>query len=700
MVNLRKMKQNSYTKTFRQLTKNSVNEAGGKGASLGEMTNAGIPLPKGFVLLTKAFDDFIQTAGLEIEIKTALDTVDHKKIHTIEDASERIQNLIDQAEIPKEIEDAILRSFKNLDTPFVAVRSSATSEDGAKTAWAGQLDTFLNTTEKTLISNVKKCWASLFNPRAIFYRFEKALQKQTISVAVVVQEMIQSDVAGIAFSVHPITQDDNHILMEAGFGLGEAVVSGKITPDSYVIEKKSTRILEKLINGQSKKLIKNNNGGIQWKQIGKNQQRQQKLSDSNIVALSQLVKKIEAYYGFPVDIEWAKKDKHFYITQSRPITSLTDQTRRNAKKERPDAQPFKDINSKNYDFLWTVGIPYLSNSMYLESGYHKRDFVACNEGRVHTLFVSKEERKKLSKLGLQLYTTGFKKYEHYIEKQHTKNRALLNAHFKQDLTQLTNAQLAKKFLAASKLCTLMWKDYLLTEYHSSDLVSEILTKKDQRYNLKQLQKNTRRMAKLKFWQRQNINKTLYAPNIFDKYLQEIEKRLALKWDIQNYSYHELVGLLEGKKFKNIPDRSGFVVRGLFSGNKDIVGKEAEKIYRQLQVIDNNTKEFRGNIGNKGFYKGRVKVIHFSVDTDFHKEIQDMKKGQVLVSGSTGPEMILACKKAGAIITDEGGIISHAALISRELNIPAVIATKIATKVLKDNDLVEVDANNGVIKILP
>ncbi len=360
---------------------------------------------------------------------------------------------------------------------------------------------------------------------------------------------------------------------------------------------------------------------------------------------------------------------------------------------------FSRINSENYDFLWTVGFPYLYCSMYLESGYTKRDFVAYNHGRLHTLFISKVERVKLSKLGLQLFLNSFDAYECYIKKQYVINKKLITYLLKQDLSKFSNQQLAKGFHQASQLCVQMWSDYFLTEYHSSDLVSRILTEKDTSYNLARLRKNTQRMGKLKLLHRQNLNKTLYASNIFKPYFKEIPKRLGLKWDIENYSYRELIGLLQGKEMTNIPNRSGHVIRGLFSRYKDILGKPAEKIHKQLEHIEVGLKEFSGNIGSKGLYTGTVKIIHFSVDTNFVAEIKAMKKGQVLVSSSTGPEMILACKKAGAIITDEGGIISHAAVISREIGIPSIIDTKIATKVLKDGDMVEVNANVGVVKIL-
>ncbi len=191
---------------FKELGKVDVGLAGGKGASLGEMTQAGIPVPPGFVVLSGSFEKFIEEAGLVAEIDAILDSVNHEEMHTVENASEKIQALILGADMPKDIAIAIKSSFKKLGAKYVAVRSSATAEDSSSAAWAGQLDSFLNTTEAKLLENVKCCWASLFTPRAIFYRFEKGLHAQKISVAVVVQKMVESEISGIAFSVHPVTQ--------------------------------------------------------------------------------------------------------------------------------------------------------------------------------------------------------------------------------------------------------------------------------------------------------------------------------------------------------------------------------------------------------------------------------------------------------------------------------------------------------------
>lgn len=190
-----------FIKTFAQLSRHDVAQAGGKGASLGEMTRANIAVPPGFVLTAQAFDEFLKITDLNVELDAILDHVEHNVMHTVDAASEKIKALILNAQMPEDMAQEVMRAFKELGAQYVAVRSSATSEDSADAAWAGQLDTYLNTTEDKVLENVKKCWASLFTPRAIFYRFEKGLHPSTssgqvvkpISVAVVVQKMIASE---------------------------------------------------------------------------------------------------------------------------------------------------------------------------------------------------------------------------------------------------------------------------------------------------------------------------------------------------------------------------------------------------------------------------------------------------------------------------------------------------------------------------
>ncbi len=311
-----------FTKRFDELTAKDVNIAGGKGASLGEMTQTGIPVPPGFVILCRAFRQFIEEADIKAAIIETLKTAEEDTL-TLERASEKIKRLILTAKMPRGIALDILAGFSKLNAKLVAVRSSAAAEDSSTASWAGQLESYLNVTENKLLEKVQRCWASLFSPRAILYRFEKNLGCKEISVAVVVQEMVDSEVSGIAFSVNPVTVDRNHIVIEACFGFGEAIVQGKLTPDNYVIEKKGLHIVSKQVNVQKSARVKTSSGNG-WINLPEAKGRLQKLSDREILELARLVVKVERHYGFPVDIEFAIANGEISILQSRPVTTLVN----------------------------------------------------------------------------------------------------------------------------------------------------------------------------------------------------------------------------------------------------------------------------------------------------------------------------------------------------------------------------------------
>lgn len=322
--NINEMK---YLKFLKDLSIKDINNAGGKGASLAEMYNKKIPVPNAFIVLSSSYESFLKENNLEEFINQKLKKVDLKKQKTISKVSKEIKLKILKGNFSKDLSKEINSSFKKLNSRFVAVRSSATVEDSKENAWAGQLDTFLNVTKTNLLENIKNCFASLFTERAIFYRFEKKLENKKISVAVIVQKMINSEVSGVAFSVHPVEEDYSKIIIEAGYGLGEAIVSGQITPDSYVVSKKH-HILDKNIYLQEKGLFRCLKKRIKWKPISKNLQNNQKLTDKKIISLSKLILKIESYYNFPIDVEWAIEDNKIYITQSRPITTLKNRIKR------------------------------------------------------------------------------------------------------------------------------------------------------------------------------------------------------------------------------------------------------------------------------------------------------------------------------------------------------------------------------------
>lgn len=319
----------SFILPFSKISKKDVKIAGGKGASLGEMTRAKMPVPPGFVIVADAFDYFMdetpkaQTIDTGLDIDAQLSKVNFDDTNSIDRASNVVRDIMGDTKMPQELADEIKKEFKKLKAKYVAVRSSATAEDSSIASWAGELETYLNTTEKTLLGNVKRCWSSLFTPRAIFYRYEKNMTDQKVSVAVVVQEMIESEISGITFTVHPVTKGKNQMIIEAGYGLGEAIVSGQITPDSYIVDKQDFAILDINIAEQKKELVrKSASGDNKWNLLPNNKQETQKLTGKQIIELAKICVNIEKHYKKPQDIEWAFKGGKFYITQSRPITTL------------------------------------------------------------------------------------------------------------------------------------------------------------------------------------------------------------------------------------------------------------------------------------------------------------------------------------------------------------------------------------------
>ncbi len=311
----------SYIRPFHQISNNDVAIAGGKGASLGEMTQAKIPVPPGFIVLAGAFDRFLEETDLDVEIEAALHKVNQKDVNSVDRVSNEIREMILDIEFPKDLAKDVFQHFAKLKVPLVAVRSSATAEDSSVASWAGELESYLNTTKKTLLENVKKCWASLFTPRAIVYRYEQKLHTTKVSVAVVIQAMVQSEVSGITFTVHPVTKDYDQMVIEAGYGLGEAIVGGMVTPDTYVIQKKNWTFIDKNISEQRMMIVKSPKGNEE-KTVPKTWQEKQKLPDAKILVLAKLCGNIEKHYGKPMDIEWGFAHGKLYILQARPITTL------------------------------------------------------------------------------------------------------------------------------------------------------------------------------------------------------------------------------------------------------------------------------------------------------------------------------------------------------------------------------------------
>jgi pyruvate,water dikinase len=314
---------------FNEVGKNDVGLVGGKGANLGEMTNAGIPVPPGFIVTAAAYFDFIDKAGLHDKIKTLLDPLDVHDSRQLQEVAEKVQNLIKAARMPEKLAEEIQQAYVKMGKGLVAVRSSATAEDLPEASFAGQQATFLNVQgEKEVVKAVQNCYASLFEARAIFYRQEQGFEHFKVGIAVPVQRMVQSESAGVMFTIDPSTSDRKKITIEAVLGLGEMIVSGDVTPDHYIVTKDGMKITAREIKGQEWKLVRDTEGKGEHANIKINltpeEQKKQKITDADIVTIAKIGKQLEEHYDFPQDVEWAIEKGEIYIVQTRPVTTIRE----------------------------------------------------------------------------------------------------------------------------------------------------------------------------------------------------------------------------------------------------------------------------------------------------------------------------------------------------------------------------------------
>lgn len=799
---------------FENLNKDNADLAGGKGASLGEMTQSGIPVPPGFVVLSASFERFIEETNLNVDIEAVLDSVNHKNIHTVEAASEAIRGLILNAEMPKDIADEINQSFKVLNTQYVAVRSSATAEDGKDHAWAGQLESYLNTTEDDVLNKVKLCWSSLFTPRAIFYRFEKGLDTTKISVAVVIQKMVESEVSGIAFSVHPVTEDYNQLIIEAGFGLGEAIVSGSVTPDSYVVEKDPRHIIDINISTQDRALYRSEiisaeHGRNEWRTISEPQASSQVLTESQILELSEIVLRIESHYGFPCDIEWAYEGDKFYIVQSRPITTLThdniNPVSGDAKISIPnfirkvsfmasrpqcvqrDEAVYVFLKRWEYLAVGVVSIPLegVNRALYLDQvsidqvykdvleklstedglNNHLMEYekLMIEYQKGIELFRAIDSQKEHLSDALNLFIELCIKLSDYVWAPFAIEKTLdpllkkrLESEFGDQFETIREAIVSPTRFHEYQKMRLAICERVISGQDIKQAARELTEKfdwygeysyveklYDEEYFYSELEKLTPTSAsdeKKKFHDDLQVNskhfndalakisdpitrqyaqvinhyvflrtdrvdsfKKLQTPfrKVFGMIAENLARDIGEEWNMReviSMTNDEILSYLSGT---SVPDKKEMAQRAeryVYYRTPKILkvvtdDKEMSVIVETVLLSVEQDKNIKGLVAYKGIARGEVVTV-FS-KADLHKVID----GSVLVARTTQVDYISAMERAVAFVTEEGGVTSHAAIVARELKKPCIVGTGNCTKILKDGDLVEVDADNGVVRII-
>jgi pyruvate, water dikinase len=312
-----------------ELGKDDIGVAGGKGANLGELTRADVRVPPGFVVTADAYLGFLENSAIGGQIERLLSDLDINDGVELDGVAAEIKALITAVEMPREVTQIIKNAYRKMGGGPAAVRSSATAEDLVEASFAGQQDTYLNIEgESEIITAVQKCWASLFGARAIFYRAGAGFDHMKVGIAVVVQRMVQSECSGVMFTVHPVTNDATKIVIEAIYGLGEAVVSGLVTPDMYVVDKTSSAVMDRQVVSQEQELVRCHQGQSgeeqnHWISIDWGRRTKQKLSDKEIVELATIGRRLEQHFGFPQDVEWAHENGSFYIVQARAVTTVS-----------------------------------------------------------------------------------------------------------------------------------------------------------------------------------------------------------------------------------------------------------------------------------------------------------------------------------------------------------------------------------------
>ncbi len=353
---------------FSEINKDDTALVGGKGANLGEMVGLGMPVPPGFVITAQAYKLFLSANQLAPQIKKVLSGLDVNNPVQLDDASKRIKHLISRSPVPEEISQAIISAYFDLTkqlhrkkSPFsrlkeifsdqqalVAVRSSATSEDSKEASFAGQNQTFLNIVgEANLVNAVRECWASLFEARSIFYRVQNHFDHFNSYIAVVVQTQIPSEISGVLFSIDPVTNNHQRIVVETVWGLGEYIVQGKVTPDHYEIDKDDLTIVEKKTVSQKIMLVRSETGGVKQLPTPKSKIEKQKIPDNLIRELASLSLALEKHYYFPQDSEFAVFNNKIYIVQTRPITTVAKTS------ENKDISPSQRLAEHKLELLLT-----------------------------------------------------------------------------------------------------------------------------------------------------------------------------------------------------------------------------------------------------------------------------------------------------------------------------------------------------------
>ena len=678
---------NQFTYNLKKLSSASVSIAGGKGASLGELMQAGVLVPQGFVVTRQAFDAFMKAANPRGQVESILQKLDSSEI-TAGRAADQIASHFDQSSVPAEVVDEVLAASRTFIDKRVSVRSSATCEDSASSAWAGQLDTFLDVKFEDILERLQDCWLSIFKESALIYGAHHGYGPGHVGVAVVVQEMVPSEVSGLGFSVHPVTQEPDYMLIEACLGLGEAIVLGKIVPDQYVIERMTGTILDRSVGEQRSGLfLERDKSKAHWRNLGE-RGKIPKLRDEQVLEYSNLLSRIQDHYGYPVDTEWALQGGQFWLLQARPITTLAEEYNDSIidKAEEWELAVRRPMSLMEVS-LWSHWFDAEHREARLIGIETKRALSIQDDAGMANDYLAKQVRDSLLQHVVHLFQNDRAQLLEILQYGHRLYRES-EAQIQQGSRDFQNLDEAADFMARVAQYTTAFPSFVLMASQqegcqdpeaislAEGLRAHTLYPAIERYIIDPLAvKATKALG---------FSEPDQAPTVatWSELRQGSLDRDTLEWRMEavRNGRRFVFQSLNGEDQVRFLSQTGYLLMRLAKQRK-IVMKE-------------NPDELVGQAAWPGLHRGRARVI-LSMDAVG----QTIEEGEVLISIQSSPALMPLLQRCGAIVTDEGGVACHAAIISRELKKPTLIGTRSATSLIHTGDLVEVDTYAGVVRII-
>jgi len=672
------MNKNNMVVSLKSVINFPLNEIGHKGKNLSTVMSLNINVPSGFLLTSKAYYYFLEFNKIKNPLLETIDNLYFSKID-VPESIDIINNLFSKSSIPEKLKNEINLYTKKLECDLYAVRSSSTEEDSNDSAWAGAFFTELNVDIDNLEESIINCWLSLFNEKFLYkIKDGKNIDFSKIAMPVIIQSMVQSYISGVSFSIDPSDGDLDIVVIESIFGLGEALVSGITSPDTYKITKSSKMIIEKNLRHQEKALIY---------QDKKNKllsthllQKRTKISDIEIYNIFEKTIFLENYFKCPQDIEWAIVNNNLYILQSRPITTL-----KNNKPQKNSALAvINEFKKASYRKIYaSKGLPYIYEDMIINHYINWDTVIICiNKGDI--VFSNQKSLNLIKRNNLR---TTINELNH------------ARSNFEIIYQEILNTDIKEGILLIQKFCS------LINEYSKFDGNIWSFDKKEV------IPQNTKECIDYVFINKNILRKKI--DNVFfikNSILGKLIKSISNKYNIEEnelyyYRISELINLLENKSVViNIKKR---LLNSLLCKYKNNVyyldDEEALFSYDSLKVnlFNKNQSFLKGipTLKTNCIIKG--KAMKYTRDysiKDTMISINDNSK-YILITETTDPSMDLLIKNSIAIITEVGGILSHASISSREYGIPCIVGVNGIMDFVKNDDLLALNTITGEIKIL-